>query len=236
MTFRRRWAGAALFDWDGTLVDSRQALLSTWHAVTEKLLSRRWPTEEDDIRLVLSKRGTELFPLLSDDPAVVAAMEQAFTPVYEQYAARSVRPFPGVLRLLEELITRNIAVGVVTSKARARYVGDTERGRLGHLVQAVACAEDVSCGKPDPQALYHVLDILGVETNRTVMVGDSIVDIATGRAGGAQTIGVTWGVSQRDELLGGGADAVVSTFDELRFALLERLGNRRTRQPRSRSP
>ncbi len=235
MTLRRPWAGAVLFDWDGTLVDSKQALLATWHAVTEKLFNHRWPTEEDDVRLVLSRRGTELFPLLSEDPSVVEAMEQAFTPVYEQHAAKSVRPFPGVIRLLEELAARNLAVGVVTSKARARYVGDVERGKLGHLVQAVACAEDVIRGKPDPQAVHHVLDILGVAPGRAVMVGDSVVDVATGRSGGVQTIGVTWGSSQRSALVEAGADAVASTFEELRLALLDRFGDQGTHRPGSRS-
>jgi pyrophosphatase PpaX len=218
-TEERPWAGAALFDWDGTLVDSRQALLAAWHDVTSAVLGRTWPVGEDDVRVVLSRRGTEVFPSLSDDPAVVQALADAFTPAYERHAAEGVRPFPGAVGVLEELHGRSIAVGVVTSKARVRYVADAERGRLGHLITAATCAEDVARGKPDPQAALSVLGQLDVPADRAVMVGDTVVDIRTGRAAGMRTIGVTWGSTPAGPLLEAGADAVVATFEELRAAL-----------------
>ncbi|WP_346623722.1 HAD family hydrolase [Blastococcus montanus] len=215
----RPWAGAVLFDWDGTLVDSRQALLAAWHDVTSRVLGRAWPVEEDDIGVVLSRRGTEVFPSLSDDPAVVQALADAFTPAYERHAAEGVRPFPGAVDLLEELNGRAVAVGVVTSKARARYTADAVRGRMNHLIAAATCAEDVIRGKPDPQAALSVLEQLGVPADRAVMVGDTVVDIRTGRAAGIRSIGVTWGSTPAGPLVEAGADAVVETFDELRAAL-----------------
>jgi pyrophosphatase PpaX len=221
-----RWAGAALFDWDGTLVDSRQALVGAWHDVTEQHLGHRWPLEEDDVRLVLSRRGADIFPRLSDDPAVVSALEQAFTPAYERHAVDGVRPFPGAVALLEDLQARGVAVGVVTSKARVRYVADADRGRLDHLVTAVACAEDVALGKPDPEAVHQVLATLGVPTRHAVMVGDTAVDIATGRAAGVRSVGVTWGATGADALDEAGADRVVATLDELRAVLVEALPGR----------
>ena len=219
MSDGQRWTGAALFDWDGTLVDSRQALVAAWHDVTEDVLGRRWPLDEDDVRLVLSRRGVEVFPRLSDDPAVVRALEERFTPAYERHAAEGVRPFPGALALLEELRDRSVAVAVVTSKARIRYTADADRGRLAHLVGAVTCAEDVARGKPDPQAVHQVLDLLAVAPERAVMTGDTVVDIATGRAAGVRSVGVTWGSATAAELTEAGADAVVGSFEELRAVL-----------------
>jgi HAD superfamily hydrolase (TIGR01509 family) len=215
----QRWAGAALFDWDGTLVDSRQALVAAWHDVTEEVLGRRWPVDEQDVRLVLSRRGTEVFPRLSDAPAVVRALEERFTPAYERHAAEGVRPFPGAVSLLEGLRDRRVAVAVVTSKARIRYSADADRGRLGHLVGAVTCAEDVLRGKPDPQAVHQVLDLLRVAPEKAVMTGDTAVDIATARAAGVRSIGVTWGAATATELADAGADTIVGRFDELRDVL-----------------
>lgn len=220
-TQSQRWSGAALFDWDGTLVDSRQALVAAWHDVTERHLGHRWPLAEDDVRLVLSRRGTEVFPRLSDDPAVIRSLERDFTPAYERHATDGVRPFPGAVTLLEELRARGVAVGVVTSKARVRYVADADRGRLGHLVIAVACAEDVARGKPDPEAVHQVLEALGVPAGHAVMVGDTAVDIATGRSAGVRSVGVTWGSTDAQTLSAAGADRVVTTLDELRSVLSE---------------
>ena len=218
-TDRPPWTGAALFDWDGTLVDSRQALLAAWHEVTAEVLGRRWPVEDDDVRVILSRRGTEVFPLLSDDPAVIRALTAAFTPAYERYAAEGVRPFPGAVQLLTELGERRVAVAVVTSKARVRYTADAARGGLAHLIGAVTCAEDVVRGKPDPEAARSVLRQLDVPEHRAVLVGDTVVDIATGVAAGIRSIGVTWGATPAGPLLEAGADAVVASFEELRSAL-----------------
>jgi pyrophosphatase PpaX len=215
----QRWTGAALFDWDGTLVDSRQALVAAWHDVTEDVLGRRWPLDGQDVRLVLSRRGTEVFPRLSEDPAVVRALEERFTRAYERHAAEGVRPFPGALSLLEDLRARHVAVAVVTSKARIRYTADADRGRLAHLVAAVTCAEDVARGKPDPQAVHQVLEQLRVAPERAVMTGDTVVDIATGRAAGVRSIGVTWGAAPAAELTGAGADTVVNSFEQLHAVL-----------------
>ncbi len=212
---------AALFDWDGTLIDSRRALVSAWHDVTVEVLGRRWPVEDDDVRLVLSHRGTEVFPLLSDNAAVVAALDEHFTPAYERHATELVRPFPGAVALLERLQLAGVAVGVVTSKARVRYTADVARGELAHLVAAVACAEDVARGKPDPLPVHHVLEQLEVPVDRAVLIGDTTVDIAAGRAAGTRTIGVTWGSTAAAPLLSAGAGQVVDTFDELSSALLE---------------
>ena len=216
---RPSWRGAVLFDWDGTLVDSRTALVAAWHDVTTEVLGQPWPLAEEDVRVVLSRRGVEVFPLLTDDPDRVQALSERFTPAYERHAADGVRPFPGALELLEELGDRLVAVAVVTSKARVRYTADASRGRLDHLVGAVACAEDVLRGKPDPQAVHHVLGSLRVPLDSAVLVGDTTVDMETARAAGIRSIGVTWGASRADELREAGADALVSTFDELRDAL-----------------
>jgi pyrophosphatase PpaX len=207
--------GAVLFDWDGTLVDSAGALVATWHDVTTEVLGRRWPVEPDDVRLALSRRGAETFPLLTDDPDVVGRMAEAFTPAYEAHAAEGVCPFPGVPELLEGLAARGVALGVVTSKARVRYRADAERGLLAHLFGGVACAEDVIRGKPDPQAVHHVLALLGVPPERAVLVGDTDADVASGRAAGVRTIGVTWGSSDAEHLRVAGAEAVVDSVAEL---------------------
>lgn len=60
--------GAVLFDWDGTLVGSRAALLAAWHAVTRDVLGSPWPLTPQDERIAFGRRGREVFPTLTDDP------------------------------------------------------------------------------------------------------------------------------------------------------------------------
>ena len=76
--------------------------------------------------------------------------------------------------------------------------------------------------KPDPAGPREVLDLLGAEC--LAYVGDSEVDMQTGRNSGFYTIGVTWGMKPRKVLQESGADRIVDTVEELTQALLEAAG------------
>ena len=79
---------AVLFDWDGTLIDSGSLLLRCWHQVTTQVLGAPFPVTEPDRVRFLSMRGADSFPLLSDDPDVVRALEDGFTQAYLSLARR----------------------------------------------------------------------------------------------------------------------------------------------------
>src|SRR4051812_39427496 len=91
---------AALFDWDGTLLDSGSALLGAWHAATQAVLGRRWPTNAEE-ELVFTLPGSQLFPRVAGD-AAAARLRAAFQDAYETTGKR-VRAFPGVADMLAEL-------------------------------------------------------------------------------------------------------------------------------------
>jgi phosphoglycolate phosphatase-like HAD superfamily hydrolase len=54
-----------LFDWDGTLLESRERMLSVWHACSEQQLGRRWPTTPAEEELVFTAAGGDLFPFVA---------------------------------------------------------------------------------------------------------------------------------------------------------------------------
>lgn len=161
-----------LFDWDGTLVDTRTALLAAWHDVTEAILGRRFPVTVDEQRWAFSRRGAETFPELSDDPAVVAALIAGFTPAYRRHAA-VVTPFAGVPELLARLRAAGCRTGVITSKTSDRFTLDAARTALDGGWETVVCAEDVARGKPDPEPVVTALRRLGTQPAGAVLVGDS---------------------------------------------------------------
>jgi phosphoglycolate phosphatase len=69
--------------------------------------------------------------------------------------------------------------------------------------------------KPDPASSLEILSALGVQQSRAVFVGDTPVDMKTGRNAGMQSVGVTWGFRDADELLEAGADHVIHSPLEL---------------------
>ena len=195
---------AVLFDWDGTLLDSREALLGAWHTSTEEVVGRRYPATPDEERLVFTLSGAVLFPRVAGGAEGAAKLAAAFQRAYER-TSEHVRAFPGILTLLAELRDAGIATGVVTSKSRVRWALDARRTHIERLVDVAVCQEDTTAHKPDPAPILHALSELGVEPSRAVMAGDTPVDVEAGLAAGTKVVGVTWGASREATLRAAGA-------------------------------
>jgi AHBA synthesis associated protein len=210
---------AALFDWDGTLSDSRQALLDAWHASTQRVLGRRYPDTEADEDIVFTLPGAEIWPAISESADQAHRLAEAFQQDYTR-TSRSLKPFPGIPEMLRDLRGRGVAVAVVTSKGRRRLEPDAERIGLSDLIDVAVCAGEAPAAKPDPAAPLAALHRLGVAPGEAAMVGDTVVDIAAASGAGTMAVGVSWGHGSTDELRGAGADFVADTPEQLRDLLL----------------
>jgi HAD superfamily hydrolase (TIGR01509 family) len=210
--------GAALFDWDGTLSDSFTALLAAWHLSSEPVLGRRYPVTEIELDRVLTVPGNVIWADLTRDEAHYRELIAAFQLAYAQ-TSRHIHAYPGVGALLARLRDAGVPIAVITSKTRPRFVVDAATVGLDRLITVAMCAEETA-PKPDPAPLHAALERLEVPCGRAVMIGDTIVDIAAGRAAGVRTIGVTWGHADGPALRAAGADVVVATASELQDRLL----------------
>jgi HAD superfamily hydrolase (TIGR01509 family) len=207
---------AALFDWDGTLLDSRAALLTAWRESTAVEIGRIYPATPAEEDVVFTLPGREIWPTLTDDVDTLAA---SFQKAYDRSGER-VRAFPGVLEMLEQLRSAGVATAVVTSKSRRRYAPDADRAGLAGSIDVTICAEDVSATKPDPDPVLRALDRLAVSGSEALMAGDTPVDIAAAVAAGTTAVGVGWGHSPEAQLLAAGAVTVAhEPRDVVAFAL-----------------
>ncbi len=200
---------AVLFDWDGTLIDSRAALLAAWHESTEAVLGRRFPATAAEERDVSTLPGSEIWPRLAASHAQLDALVEGFQQVYERSGAL-VRAVPGIAAALAELREAHVAIGVVTSKARRRYVLDARSSALENLIDVAVCAEDAMATKPDPRPVVAALELLDTAASNALMVGDTVVDIAAGAGAGTAVAGVLWGACTADELSEAGAGVVLA--------------------------
>lgn len=141
---------------------------------------------------------------------------------YEAHIANATEPFPGMIAALDALAALGVTVAVVTNKFEA--FAEKLVGLLG-LRDRFACV--IGCdtlgkgnAKPSPAPIHEMIRRCG--GGEAAFVGDSIYDIAAGKAAGVPTIAVGFGfLTQPVETLG--ADAVIAHFDEL-LPALERLG------------
>jgi HAD superfamily hydrolase (TIGR01509 family) len=205
---------AVLFDWDGTLLDSRDALLGAWHEATEAVIGRRFPATHEEEHEVFTLPGAQIWPRLAGDLARQRELVERFQRAYAQ-TGKLVRPVPGVREAAAQLREAGIQIAVVTSKARRRFLLDARRAELDEVIDVSVCAEDAVATKPDPAPLVTALRALTVSASNALMVGDTEVDMLAGLAAGTAVAGVTWGEASERELRAAGAGIVVREPREL---------------------
>jgi mannitol-1-/sugar-/sorbitol-6-phosphatase len=172
---------AVVFDLDGVLVDSTAYVEQQW---------RRWATSrglqpEPFLRVCHGRRALETIRMAA--PHLDAEAEvRAFVPLEE--SAAELGPLPGALRLLTALPAGTWAVA--TSGSRA--VATSRLRRAGLPVPPVlVCAEDVTRGKPSPDAYLLAARSLGCPPEQVLVVEDAPAGIQAARTAGMAIIGLT---------------------------------------------
>lgn len=192
---------AVLFDLDGTLIDSapdlgRAAdLMRTSRGLPSLPLDRYRPMAGAGARGMLGVA----FGMTPDHPDFPALREEFFRN-YEQRMTASTAAFEGVARLLDEIVGRGLAWGVVTNKSM-RFTGPlTQAMTLFASAGTIVGGDSTPFSKPHPEPLLEAARRLALPPSACVYVGDDERDMAAGRAAGMPTIAATYGY------LGGTAD------------------------------
>jgi phosphoglycolate phosphatase len=206
---------AAIFDLDGTLVDTLADLTDSMNYALVSLGQK--PHSELVTRMYI---GDGVFTFASRAlppdaqglvPDVVARMREH----YRQNCLNKTRAFPGMVEAITELKKRGIKVAVLTNKDQNAARRITEHYYGKGLFDEIVGVVDKTPVKPEAIAATKLMAELGVGKAEAFMVGDSGIDMATAKATGIMGIGVTWGFRDREELLAHGAAVVVDSAKEL---------------------
>jgi len=207
----------AVFDCDGTLVDSQHIIVASMqHAFAEHGLP------EPDAAAVRRQVGLHVVDAVA--ALLPGAAETVIAAVGDSFvnAGRIVREaqthdellVPGVVEVLEHLANQNVILAIATGKSR-RGLERTlrEHGLAGHFV--ILKTADDGPGKPHPAILLDAIAEAGASPRSAVMIGDTVFDIAMARSAGAYAVGVGWGYHDPGELGAAGAHAILDHFREL---------------------
>ena len=207
----------AVFDVDGTLVDSRAAIKASCDAAFAAM--GRPAPDYDAVRQIVGlslKDGlSRLAPDLSDPDLdrLIEGYKRGFNPA--RTPGRPDAPlYAGAAELLQHLGGGDWKLGMATGKSRPgveRWLQDHGWSDLFHTTH---CADD-GPGKPHPAMVLEAMKALGARPDQTLMIGDTSHDIEMGRAAGVITIAVTWGFHTAQELLASGPDHVCDSFAEV---------------------
>ena len=204
-----------IFDLDGTLLNTIDDLAGAGNHVCA---AHGWPahTVDEYKRMVgngIPKLVRRFAPQgLSEDGLAQALAE--FSAYYAAHKEDKTAPYPGVPELLAALKGRRVRLAVLSNKAHA-LAGPVVEYYFPGVFDVVQGALPDAPVKPDPTLLRRVMERLEARPENTLFVGDSNVDVLTGKNGGLTVVGVLWGFRDREELEGAGADFVIGRPEEL---------------------
>jgi HAD superfamily hydrolase (TIGR01509 family) len=204
---------AALFDIDGTLVDSNYLHVDAWARAFRDAGATvdTWRIH----RSIGMDGGKLLDTLLSDSDAATRHRAQELHGQYYLPMADRLRPFDGAGDLLRELARRGCRVVLATSAPEGELEKLRSVLKLEDAIDVVTSSEDVDTAKPSPDIVHVALERAGVDASEAVMVGDTVWDMTAAKNAGVTSIGVLSGGVSAEELRAAGAVAVFADVADL---------------------
>lgn len=211
---------ACIFDLDGTLLNTLHTIAHYSNKALEHYGFEKLPMEKYQVLCRLSyKEYYETLLKFGGCP------EDRIEDLYDQIGAYEhqayledalylTRPYEGISEILEKLTEKRITLAVLTNKP-------------DHVAQKVITATfpdtfDLCVGqlpdqpaKPDPNALRRVVDLLGLQKNECIYIGDTDVDIKTAKGAGVYCVAAAWGYQPFEMLQENKPDAIIHTPQEI---------------------
>ncbi len=207
---------AIIFDFDGTLADTRRGILDTAQEVLRRM--GREPADEQALAATIGlplrenfTRGAGFSETEADEAVAI------YRSIFDEVAVPSITAFPGVEEVLSTLDARGIPTAVATSRGQRSLELLMHHLGLDRYIPPERCfgVETVARPKPAPDIIYVILGKLGVKPEETLVVGDTTFDIEMGKAAGCFTCGVSYGNQSAGQLAGASPDYLLDDLRKL---------------------
>lgn len=208
-------SSAALFDLDGTLLDSIPAFLAITRRACREL---GWPQPDVGfIREVMTLGRSPIEALLGPVPDAEARRRElgaASMKLWQDVFAQEARLFHDTLPVLQQLAAAGWRLGIVT---------DSNHFVVSRLIETPGCPpidviitrDEAPARKPSPSGIELALRRLGLPPQAAIYIGDNPIDIQAGHGAGVRVFGITTGASLREDLLPHKPYAVIDSLSEL---------------------
>jgi phosphoglycolate phosphatase len=177
----------AVFDLDGTLIDSRRDLADSANEMLNGYGAR--PLEEQHIASMVGCGAPTLVKRVMTAAGVDAPLDGAlarFLAAYDERLTQHTRPYEGVPALLDELRSRSMAMALLTNKPLEQSVRILDAFDLSKYFRWVVGGDGPWPRKPEPEGMRFLMREAAAGPGETVLIGDSTVDLQTSRTAGVR--------------------------------------------------
>jgi HAD superfamily hydrolase (TIGR01509 family) len=199
---------AALFDIDGTLLDSNDAHAHAW---LDSLRGHGRNVPFEQLRSRIGMGGDKLLPEVAGidiESELGKSINDRRIAILKAHYLPELAPFPGARLLVDRLRARGLVCAAVSS-ATAADVGDLLRAAgVADLMDHVISADDADRSKPDPDLIRVALERVDVAPDEAVLIGDSPYDVEAGVRAGVPVIALRCGAFPERDL-----DGATALFD-----------------------
>lgn len=204
-----------IFDFDGTIGDSRGLIVKTMMDTFEYMGIMK-PSIEACIKTI----GLPLNDCFAVSACLDEKKSEECAAVYREIfrvnnKQGAVKPFEGVINTLNRLHDEGKAMAVASSRQHESLDVLVEDFGITNLFSMIVGGDDVTKAKPDAEPVNSVLSKLGFNPQQALVVGDAPVDVLMGRNAGARTCAVTYGNGSLDELKEAKPDYLVDKFNKI---------------------
>ena len=205
-----------IFDFDGTLGDTRRNIVTTMQMTIEELHLPNRSEEECAATIGLPLVGCfrTLFPDIQEE--LIPQCAETYRRFFNENL-KTIHPeaFPGVVETLAVLHQKSFTLTIASSRSRNSLTELTRNMGIADYISYILGADDVKEAKPKPEPVLKTLADMHFDADETLVVGDMAVDILMGTNTGARTCGVTWGNGTREELEKAGADLIIDKMEDI---------------------
>ena len=205
-----------IFDLDGTLLDTLEDLANASNYALNK-----FDFETHEVQQYKTFVGDGVYKLIERivpeshrQEETLLKVKEAFHSYYNEHNRDYTKPYEGSVEVLKYLRENGIHTAVVSNKPHSFTVKLVEE-LFGNSIEIAYGQRDGIATKPDPSTVLEVIDHFGVAKEECIYIGDTNVDIFTGKNAGVKTIGVLWGFRTKEELVSAGADYIIEKFEDL---------------------
>jgi beta-phosphoglucomutase len=213
---------AAIWDMDGTLVDTAELHFAAWQEMGKRLAR---PFSREDFAATFGKRNPDIIRQIWGDRFSAKEIDQLGDDKEELYKAaarrQGVELLPGVRSLLEGLHAAGFGQAIGSSAPRGNLDLILQLTGVSHLFDALVSMEDTQRGKPDPQVFLIAAERVGARPQDSVVFEDAPAGVQAAKAGGMKCVAVRFvGHHSEQTLRGAGADVIV---ENLKTVTLDRV-------------